>query len=484
MNRREFLRYANATAATLSLPFSSLACARKPDASGDTPNFILITADDLNYDSVGCYGCELPEITPNIDNLAARGMRFTNAHVNIAVCQPSRQSIMTGRYPHRNGAEGFEPIDSDVPTLQESLRESGYLNGILGKERHLQPKEKFCWDFFVTEGQLASGAGIGRSPERYYEYSRAFFEMAKDLGQPFFLMANSHDPHRPFAGSAGEARAWGHDLPTFTRRIQADQVPVPDFLPDLPNVRKELAEYFTSVYRCDQSIGAVIRALEESGFADNTMVMFISDNGISMPFAKANCYLASTKTPWIVSWPGRIKPGSVDSEHLLSGIDYMATVLDAAGIEAVGGLDGFSLLPLLEGKKQEGREYVFTEFHRTSAGREYPMRAVQGKRFGYIFNSWAGKTGPMRMDSTSGLTFRAMQEAASTDPEIAARVRLFEYRVPEEFYDLQTDPAALNDLIDHPDYKCETDQMRRVLEDRMRRTKDPLLIPFLNRGEE
>jgi N-sulfoglucosamine sulfohydrolase len=109
------------------------------------------------------------------------------------------------------------------------------------------------------------------------------------------------------------------------------------------------------------------------------------------------------------------------------------------------------------------------------------MRAVQGKRFGYIFNSWAGKTDPMRMDSTSGLTFRAMQEAASTDPEIAARVRLFEYRVPEELYDLQNDPGALNNLIDDSVYQHETHEMRRVLEDRMRRTNDPLLIPFLNR---
>jgi N-sulfoglucosamine sulfohydrolase len=481
MNRREFLKYANATAATLSLPLLSLSCAREPGASREAPNFILITADDLNYDSVGCYGCEIPDITPNIDNLAARGMRFTNAHVNIAVCQPSRQSIMTGRYPHRNGAEGFEPIDEEVPTLQENLHNAGYLNGILGKEIHLKPTRKFCWDFFVTEGQLASGAGIGRSPERYYEYSRAFFEMAKDLGQPFFLMANSHDPHRPFAGSAGEAKAWGHDLPTFTRQFRPDQVPVPEFLPDLPDVRKELAEYFTSVYRCDQSVGAVIRALEESGVAENTMVMFISDNGLSMPFAKANCYLASTKTPWIVTWPGKVRPGAVDSDHILSGIDYMATVLDAAGIGAADGMDGFSFLPLLEGKKQEGREYVFTEFHRTSAGREYPMRAVQSERFGYIFNSWAGKTDPMRMDSTGGLTFRAMQEAASTDPEIAARVRFFEYRVPEEFYDLENDPGALNNLIDEPDFRYEADAMRQLLKNRMRRTNDPLLIPFLDR---
>jgi len=318
------------------------------------PNIVLITADDLNYDSVGCYGCAIPRITPNIDRLARQGIRFTNAHVNIAVCQPCRQSLMTGRYPHRNGAEGFEPIDPDVPTLQESLHNAGYVNGILGKEVHLRPKYKYCWDYYITEGQLASGAGIGRSPERYFKYSQAFFELAKERDKPFFLMANSHDPHRPFAGSDQEKQSWGHDLPKFTRQFKSEEVPIPNCLPDLPGIRKEVAEYYTSVHRCDQTVGAVMRALEESGLAGNTMVMFLSDNGMATPFAKANCYLNSTKTPWIVAWPGKVKPGLVDSEHCISGIDYMPTVLDAVGIKPVDKMDGFSFLPLLFRKKTTG----------------------------------------------------------------------------------------------------------------------------------
>lgn len=114
--------------------------------AGPRPNILLITADDLNYDSLGSYGCQVPNITPNLDRLAAEGLKFNHAHVNIAVCQPCRQSIMTGRYPHRNGAEGFDPIADDVPTLQEQLRAAGYLNGILGKEIHLRPKHRYCWD--------------------------------------------------------------------------------------------------------------------------------------------------------------------------------------------------------------------------------------------------------------------------------------------------------------------------------------------------
>lgn len=439
------------------------------------PNFLLITADDLNYDSAGCYGCSIPDITPNIDRLAAEGMRFSNGHVNIAVCQPSRQSIMTGRYPHRNGAEGFEPIDEDVPTLQESLARAGYLNGIMGKELHLKPDHKYCWDYYITEGELASGAGIGRSPQKYYSYTKKFLEMAAETDRPFFLMANSHDPHRPFAGSAGEKKSWGYDPPVFTRRITEEEVSIPDFLPDLPDIRKEVAQYYTSVYRCDQTVGTVLKALEESGFEENTLVVFLSDNGMSFPFAKANCYLNSTKTPWIVRWPGRVEGGAVDTSHFVSGIDYMATILDAAGLPPVEGMDGCSFLPLLFSRQQTGREHVFTEFHETFAKRRYPMRCVQNRRYGYIVNLWAGKEGPMRMDSTSGLTFKAMQKEAERDPEIAARVRMFAYRVFEEFYDLEKDPGALNNLIDDPSLQNEIDTMRLLLRRHMGETGDEAL---------
>ena len=352
-------------------------------------NVVLITADDLNYDSVGCYGCEIPDITPNIDGLASEGMLFNHGYVNVAVCQPCRQSIMTGRYPHNNGAPGFDPIAPDVPTLQEHLRDAGYLNAILGKEKHLQPMQRFCWDYCKTEGDLSSGLGIGRDPDLYYRYTAEFLAKARLERKPFFLMANSHDPHRPFAGSDQELRAWGRDLPKYSRKLSPDEVTVPDFLFDLPEVRLEIAEYYTSVHRCDEIVGAVVKALDESRCRDNTLVMFISDNGISAPFAKSNCYLNSNKTPWIVRWPTHVRPGSVDDQHFISGIDYMPTILDALDLPETPGMDGRSFLPLLNGERQENREVVFTEFHKIFAKIEYPMRGVQNAEYGYIVNFWS-----------------------------------------------------------------------------------------------
>ena len=103
-------------------------------------NVLLITVDDLNYDSVGCFGCQVDDITPNIDKLASEGVRFNNSHVTIAVCQPSRSVLLTGRYPHHNGARGFEEIDASVTTLTQVLHREGFLNGIIGKEDHVAPR--------------------------------------------------------------------------------------------------------------------------------------------------------------------------------------------------------------------------------------------------------------------------------------------------------------------------------------------------------
>ncbi len=444
-------------------------------------NVLLITADDMNYNSVGVYGCQIPNITPNIDKLAAQGMRFTNAFVNIAVCQPCRQSIMTGRYPHRNGAMGFEPIDSDVPTLQEELNNVGYINGVIGKEEHMKPMAKFCWDFCIREEDVASGMGIGRDPERYYKYTMEFLAKSKKENKPFFLNANAHDPHRPYAGSDTEKKYWGEDLPKFTRQILPEEVEVPDFLVDIPEVRQEMAEYYTSVYRCDEVVGAILKALDESGMADHTIVMFLSDNGIAVPFAKSNCYLNSNKTPWIIRWPGQVPEGFVDSTHFISGIDYMPTILHALHLSKVPDMDGYSFLPVLQGKKQENRKHVFTQFNKIFSGREFPMRSIKGEQFGYIVNFWSDGKFEIRGDSMGGRTYKAMSEAAKTDTTLSKRMDLYKYRVKEELYDFENDPDALVNLIDESGLEDEKMYMKNLLYREMKRSRDPLADEFKER---
>ena len=477
ITRREFLRAVGLGAALAKFDCVEVIAA---DKEMRRPNILLITADDMNWDAPGCFGGRTPDITPNIDRLTSEGMRFHYAHITIAVCQPCRAVLMTGRYPHRNGAEGFEPIDTSVPTLQEKLHEAGYLNGILGKVTHLAPANKFKWDVVKNAGEL----GRGRDPKLYYRFAEDFFKRAASERRPFFLMANSHDPHRPFHGSSQEQSGFAKvlkDIPAPSRVYQSKEVQVPGFLPDLPEIRKEIAQYYSSVRRCDDTVGAVMRALRKSGQGKNTLTMFLSDNGMALPFSKTNCYLHSTRTPWIVSWPGKVKPGSVDKQHFISAIDFMPTVLDAAGLPQPKGIDGFSFLPVLFGQKQAGRDKVFTQFHQTSARKRYPIRCVQNHRFGYIFNPWSDGERVFKNESQSGLTFKAMQAAAETNPQIAARVRHFQYRVVEEFYDFASDSDALHNLINDPKHRKEVEMMRKELLEWMRRTNDAALEVLRNR---
>jgi N-sulfoglucosamine sulfohydrolase len=339
------------------------------------PNILLITADDLNWNSVGSYGCKTPECTPNIDALAAEGLRFNFGHVTIAVCQPSRGALMTGRYPHKSGQEGFHFINHrrDVPLLPELLREAGYLNGIIGKAWHSTPRQDFQWDFYEDMEDL----GWGRDRELYHGFTRQFLAMAGDQGKPFFLMANTHDPHRPFHGN--DADLYGKDGITYpppSRVYAAEEVEVPGFLPDIPEVRWEIAEYASSVRRCDDVVGRILDALKETGMYDSTLIMFLSDNGMAFPFSKTNCYLHSTKTPWIVRWPGQVTPGTVNQEHFISGIDFLPTVLEAIGHTAPEGVDGTSFLSVLRNQKSRSRNRVFTQFHQTAGLRTRISRSM------------------------------------------------------------------------------------------------------------
>lgn len=437
------------------------------------PNVLLITADDMHWRTPGCFGGGgIRDVTPNIDRLASEGMRFEHGHVTIAVCQPSRQVLMTGLYPHRNGGEGFEPIREDVTTLQERLRDAGYLNGILGKVIHLQPQEKFAWDMAVDQWNL----GMGRNPSIYYRHAKEFLERAGRERKPFFLMANAHDPHRPFSGSRDEQSIITPQspFPPPSRIFEEDEVVVPGFLPDIPDVRKEITQYVNSARRCDDVVGVILQALEESGQADNTLVMFLSDNGIAVPFAKTNCYLNSTKSPWLVRWPTRVKPRLVNSRDFVSGIDFMPTVLEACGLEPEPGVDGNSFLPLLSGKRQAGRDTAVTVFHKTIAENRYDMRCVHTARYGHIFNGWADGKTRFQNESMSGLTMNAMVEAAKEDPAIAERVELFLFRTPEELYDFREDPDALTNLAEDPEFQEVLQDMRDTLRSWMRDKKDPL----------
>jgi N-sulfoglucosamine sulfohydrolase len=435
-------------------------------------NILLFTADDLHCESVVCFGAKVPGLTPHLDRFASQGMRFERAHVNVAICQPSRGVLATGRYGHNSGVLGFMHTDRDIPTVMQTLQDAGYITGILGKVEHSTPKADYRWDFVHDQNEL----GNGRDPDIYYAYCVEFLTRCRRAGKPFYFMVNSHDPHRPFHVAGKPIPGAQEPSKTYT----PEEVPVPGFVPDLPGVREELSHYLNSARRLDDTFGRTMQALHESGLESSTVVMFLSDNGIAIPFAKCNTYLASTRTPWIVRWPGVVREGTVDREHFISGIDFFPTVLEAVGLKIPNGLDGFSFLPLLKGQRQSGRQRVFTQIDMKAGGDAVPMRCVQDQRFGYIFNPWSDGNF-LYQNNNEGLTMKAMVEAARTAPEIAQRVRMFRYRALEELYDLGNDPDCLHNLVGKPDYENDCARMQGALHDWMRRTQDPLLLAFENR---
>ncbi len=441
-----------------------------PTFAADKPlNILLITADDLGHEVLPFLGGAPKDITPNLSKLATQGMSFHHAHVNIAICAPSRSIIATGRYGHNSGCIGFNKLPKDIPTVFSTFQKNGYLTGILGKVSHSTTDPKFQWDFAHDQGELNDG----RSPQKYHDYVEEFLARCQKENKPFYFMVNSHDPHRPFHNPKTANKNWS----TPSRLYTPDEVTVPTYLTDLPEVREELSHYYNSVRRLDDTIGSILEALEKSGFADNTLVIFLTDNGSAFPFAKANTYLASTRTPLIVRWPGVTKAGSVDKDHFVANVDFFATFMEATGLPQPAGLDGRSLVPLLNGGKQDGRDFVFTQIDYTIGGPAKPMRCIQDKKFGYIFNAFSDGKFAYK-NNNEGATFKAMQAKGKTDPEIQARVDMFRHRVPQEFYDLQTDPGCTRNLIDSPEHADLIAQYQTRLRKWMVETNDHNLKAF------
>jgi N-sulfoglucosamine sulfohydrolase len=439
-------------------------------------NLLIITADDMNGDS--WFNCPVGA-TPNLDAFAKTCYRFEHQHVSAPICQPSRSALMTGRVPHRNGALGFNPIRLDVPTLPEVLSSNGFFTAAINKLQHMAPPKKFNWDTKFD--------GSGKNPVLIRADFEKCLKAAADAKKPFFINVNITDPHRPFAGTRGvnseERQIEGrpktrNEANSATVELyNPEQIIVPAFLEDIPNVRTEVAQYFSSVRRLDHSITELMSALKASGEEERTLIVFMSDHGMSFPYAKATIYRNGTWSPLLLRWKGMPVKPQVNKTDMTSSVDVLPTVLEILGVEKPPGLDGRSLVNLMQGKEPH-RDYVFTHVNTVSSGKAFPGRCVRTKAKAYIWNSWPDGKTRYKVEAMSGLSFKALAVAAEKDPKIADRVRMYLYRTPEEFYDEEKDPSERKNLI--TDKACAADiaKFKKMLLEQMEKTNDPLLEQF------
>jgi N-sulfoglucosamine sulfohydrolase len=415
-------------------------------SSAPRPNVVLIIADDLAWDDLGAYGH--PTIrTPNLDRLAREGLRFDRAYVTSSSCSPSRASLITGRYPHATDAEQLHwPLPAAQTTFVERLRASGYWTAAAGKW-HLGEAAKARFDLvreadpagFIQVKSTSASSGCE-------DWVRTLHE--RPQRRPFFLWLASLDPHRDY------------DLPG----VKAEDVVVPPVLPDLPEVRADLARYYAEIERLDRFVGEVVAALPA-----NTLVLFLSDNGRPFPRCKTTLYESGIRTPLVAWWPGRIAPGVCGS--LVSTVDVAPTLLSLAEVEAPPTLQGRSMVPLLENPGTSIREHVFAE--KNWHDYEDRSRAVRTLKYKYIRNDYPDLAGTPPADAVRSPSFRAMRrlrDAGTLAPEL--RGPFVRPRPAEELYDVENDPHELENLAADSRYARILDRLQDALEGWEAETKD------------
>ncbi|MDY3559714.1 sulfatase [Gemmata sp. JC673] len=432
-------------------------------------NVVLLVADDLGF-QVGCYGDPVAK-TPNIDALAKNGTRFTHGFASVASCSPSRATLLTGMPTHQCGQYGLAHATHNassfktVKGLPALLGPAGYRSGVIAK-LHVQPKEVYPFDVEVPGG--------GRNPVQIAQQAKTFIA---DCGEkPFFLLVGFTDPHRAAKGFANDGK-YPASVPAVT--FDPKTVPVPYHLPDNAETRGELADYYQSVARLDHGVGLVLKELEAAKKLDDTLVIFLSDNGIPFPGAKATLYDAGIHLPLIVRKPGQ-KPG-VACGAMASWTDIAPTVLDWCGVKPapVGKKDaplpGRSLLPVLETEKADGWDAAFASHQYHEVTMYYPMRAVRTRTHKYILNL----AHPLEFPSASDLWGSDMWQGVlkRKDTMMGRRaVGAFLHRPKEELYDLTADPNELKNIAADAGAAKVLDDLRAKLADWRKKTNDPWLI--------
>ncbi|GAA5521564.1 sulfatase [Aliifodinibius salicampi] len=463
-------------------------------AQDQRPNILFVISDDQSFPHASAYGSDFVE-TPVFDRVAEEGILFMNGFVASPGCSPSRATILTGRYPWQNEAAGTHAssFSEKYTVLPNLLEEAGYEVGYTGKG--WGPGD---WEVGGRDRNPAGPAFQDEVLDPPHDYIRdidyagnfrAFLEQ-RPVESPFYFWLGTSEPHRPYEKGIG--RAAGKNI---------EDVEVPDYLPDTPEVRSDLLDYAIEIEWFDRHLGNAVTLLKERGELENTLIIVTSDNGMPFPRAKANLYEDGIHVPLAVRWGERVEGGRV-VDDLVSLIDFMPTILEAAGVEHRGeySMTGHSLMDILtsseEGIVDPTRDAVYSGRERHSSSRwnnlGYPQRSLRTHQYLYIRNfaphRWpagsprrieGGKLTSMHSgyhDIDSAPTLQVMTEQAD-DPYFNRYLHLAVGRRPsEELYNIKKDPGCINNLALDPDYEKLTRSFRKQLTGVLRDTEDPRVV--------
>lgn len=450
-------------------------------AAPDRPNILFVLSDDHSYPFLGCYGrAEMK--TPNLDRFAAEGMKFHRMFTSAPQCVPSRATIMTGRSPVACRITRFSsPLPRDEVTFPEILKqEAGYFVGVCGRSYHLdgsgrapQASETVFDEHhlrtFHDRFDFVDASGQENVPVKMREF---FDQRPKD--KPFFLWVNFSDPHHP----------WN----TGKNPPDPATVQVPGFLPDLPGVHEDLSRYEGEIEHCDGDFQTVLDIVKERAGLDNTLVLFMGDNGMAFPSGKGCLHDPGLNVPLLAWWPGVIQPGG-DSHALISGEDIAPTCLEAAGLKVPDRISGVSFLPLLQGREfTNERQFIFGERgphgsatfdEKTTASAVDYSRCVRSARYKLIYNV----TPNLRytpVDSGGEATWQQMT-TAHEEQTLASEFETLYFTSPRavyELYDLEQDPSELHNLYGQKGLEEVTLELKTSLQKKMILDFDYLPLPI------
>ena len=416
-------------------------------------NIVFILADDVNHDAIGSYGGE-NVATPNIDRLASQGIQFNQAYSAMAMCAPFRAELYTGLYPVRNGvASNHTSARPGTKSVCHYLSDLGYRVGLTGK-KHASPAETFPFE--------SLSKGNGKSRKLDWKGMERF--MGQDDEQPFCLFVCSQNAHA--AWTEGDAS-----------QFDAKEIKLSPTQHDNPKTREVMRHYYAEVAALDAQVGRTLDALEKSGKADNTLVVFSSEQGWALGFSKWSNWNMGIHTAFVVRWPGRVAPNT-KTDALIQMADVVPTFIEAAGGDSTKyDLDGMSFLSVLDDRKQKHREFVYGLHNNIPEGEPYPIRSINDGQYHYIWNlkPEAAYHEKHIMAENSRLVWWSAMEEAARGGDKAAKVLAEKYtrRPGEELYRVGVDDYETNNLADNPEYASVKQRFRSELRRWMKNQRDP-----------